>query len=173
MVPCTSTGEVDPEGMPASLEGYSYIDPIHVYDRVGSKWVHSNAQFNMVDFQRYPSGTLFEMRYDPNDPSIPKDEDGNVIRVNDQSYKSRVGIFTPTGEKIGELASASSFFQGKVFISLDTSYSYNDFVSSMYQHDVDVKTVGEPRDGIKRVSLSGEGDLGTDRGFSDYFSFNQ
>ncbi|WP_180843680.1 hypothetical protein [Anaplasma phagocytophilum] len=173
LVPCTSTGEVDPEGMPKNMEGYSYIDPIHVYDRVESKWVNSNTPFNMVNLSRYPSGTLFEMRYDPNDPSIPKDEYGNVVRVNDQSYRSRVGIFTPTGEKIGELASAASFFQGKVFISLDTSYSYSDFVSSMYQQDVDVTTVGESKDGIKRVSLSGEADLGTDRGFSDYFSFNQ
>ena len=170
LVPCTADGDTNPEGMPQNAEEYPYIDPIHAYKRLESKWVSDHDQFEMIDFNKYAKGTLFSIRFDADDHRIPKDANGEVVRVNDQSYISRVGIYAPNGEKIGELASAATFFQGSVFISLDQSYSQSDFVSSLHHQEAEVKDVGS---GIKKVSLSGEGDLGTDQGYSEYHSFYQ
>ena len=168
LVPSTSDGNTNPDDMPQNAEAYAYIDPIYAYNRLESNGVASHDQFELIDFNKYATGTLFSIRFDANDPRIPKTENGSILRINDQSYLSRVGIYAPNGEKIGELSSAATFFQGDVFISFDQSYSQSDFVSSLYRQEAEVKDVGG---GLKKVALSGEGDLGTDSGFSNYYSF--
>ena len=170
LVPSTAQGDTNPDDMPPNSEAYSYIDPIYAYDRLESKSVASHSQFKLINFDKYAAGTLFSIRFDANDPRIPKAADGSVLRINDQSYISRVGIYAPNGEKIGELSSAATFFQGDVVISLDQSYSNSDFVSSLYRHEAEVEDVSA---GVKKVALSGEGDLGNDSGYSNYYSFYQ
>ena len=168
LVPCTKDGDTNPQGMPENMEQYSYIDPIFVYDRKSSEWVASNSKFSLADFSGYSSGTLFKLSQDLNDPAIKRDADGNVLRVNDQPYIVSVTLDGPNGERVGRLASATAFFQDKVFLSMDHSYSQSDFVSSKYWQEAEVLDTSV--EDVKRVALSGKNDLGTDRGFSEYYS---
>ncbi|MEH0831467.1 hypothetical protein [Anaplasma bovis] len=172
LVPCTKTGNINPHGMPEDIGQYAYIDPIFAYGRMEMESVSRHARFELIDFSKYVTGKLFKIAPDINDPSVPKDSNGNPLRTAaGNTYMTRVAIIDESsGEKIGELASAPTFFQGDVFLSFDRSYSHSDFISSLYHHEVEVENSGP---GLKRLTLSGEGDLGTDSGYSNYYSFYQ
>ena len=168
LVPCTKDGDTNPQGMPENMEQYSYIDPIFAYDRKSSEWVATNSKFSLVDFSGYPAGTLFKLSQDRDDPAIKRDANGNVLRVGNQPFNVSVNLDGPNGERVGRLASTTTFFQDKVFLAMDHSYSQSDFVSSMHMQEAEVQDTSAID--VKRVALSGENDLGTDRGFSEYYS---
>ena len=171
LVPCTKDGDANPPGMPYSTKGYTYIDPIFAYQRIEADWIAKHAKLDLIDFTRYADGTLFKLRWNADDPQLPRNEQGEIIRVHDQSYFTRAElIYEPENVKIGELSSAPSFFQGDIFLAFDPNYSHSDFVSSLHEQEVELRDGGN---GTKRVSLTGKGDLGTDSGFSDYYSFMQ
>ncbi|MDB1135334.1 hypothetical protein [Candidatus Anaplasma sp. TIGMIC] len=169
LLPSTKDGNTNPRGMPEHFAKYAYIDPIHAYDRIDSKWSPTHSQYKMIDFSKYPAGTLFELRYDPNNMSVSRDENGNIIRHANYNYVSRVGIYAPDGTKIGELASAVTHFQGGLLLSYDPNYSHTDFVSGDPGLPANVKDVSS---GVKSASLGDGGNTGTDRGYSDYYQFN-
>ncbi|MGN7678477.1 MAG: hypothetical protein ACTJLL_01805 [Anaplasma sp.] len=170
LVPCTEDGDVNPQGMPHNMEGYAYIDPIFVYNRLKADWISKHATLDLVDFSGYANGTLFKLRWNADDPSIPKNAAGEVTRIEGQSYFTRAELlYEPENLKIGELSSSPSFFQDKIFISFDHNYSHSDFVSSLHEQEVTLQDNG---DGTQRVGLTGKGDLGSDRGYSDYYSLN-
>ncbi|ASI47367.1 hypothetical protein AOV_00005 [Anaplasma ovis str. Haibei] len=171
LVPCTKDGNTNPPGMPYNTKGYTYIDPIFAYQRIEADWIAKHAKLDLIDFTRYADGTLFKLRWNADDPQIPKTEQGEIIRVHDQSHFARAElIYEPENVKIGELSNAPSFFQGDIFLAFDPNYSHSDFVSSLHEQEVELQDGGN---GTKRVSLTGKGDLGTDSGFSDYYSFMQ
>ncbi|MGN7661342.1 MAG: hypothetical protein ACTJLK_01830 [Anaplasma sp.] len=170
LVPCTEDGDVNPQGMPHNMEGYTYIDPIFVYNRLKADWISKHATLDLVDFSGYSNGTLFKLRWNADDPSILKNAAGETARIDNQPYFTRAElVYEPENLKIGELSSSPSFFQNKAFISFDHNYSYSDFVSSLHEQEVTLQDNG---DGTQRVGLTGKGDLGSDRGYSDYYSLN-
>ncbi|KAA8472033.1 hypothetical protein DOS86_02780 [Anaplasma marginale] len=171
LVPCTKDGDTNPPGMPYNTKGYTYIDPIFAYQRIEADWIAKHAKLDLIDFTRYADGTLFKLRWNVDDPQLPRNAQGEIIRVHDQSYFARAElVYEPENVKIGELSSAPSFFQGDIFLAFDPNYSHSDFVSSLHEQEVELQNGGN---GTQRVSLTGKGDLGTDSGFSDYYSFMQ
>lgn len=144
---------------------YRLIDPIfaHQYEKKD----HSNKHLNigLIDFKQYTEGTLFKLKYDPNDYQIPRDKNNEIVRISDNDkYFTKVKIFHNDTE-IGMLSNDHHNFQGDIFFSIDYNYSYNDFLAS-YSPQVDI---------IEETILfeQGSGDIGdTNRGYTDYKKIN-
>ncbi|HGJ5891322.1 MAG TPA: hypothetical protein ACHBZA_08300 [Arsenophonus apicola] len=144
---------------------YRLIDPIfaHQYEKKD----HSNKHLNigLIDFKQYTEGTLFKLKYDPNDYQIPRDKNNEIVRISDNDkYFTKVKIFHNDTE-IGMLSNDHHNFQGDIFFSIDYNYSYNDFLAS-YSPQVDT---------IEETILfeQGSGDIGdTNRGYTDYKKIN-
>ncbi|MCU7611256.1 hypothetical protein OC188_00855 [Anaplasma capra] len=168
LVPCTKDGNVSPPDMPYNTKGYTYIDPIFAYTRIKADWISKHAKLDLVDFTRYDDGTLFKLQWNRDDPRLPRDKNGEIIWADDLSYFTRAElIYEPENTKIGELSSSPSLFQDCIFLSFDRNYDNSDFVSSLHEQEVELQNGG---DGTQRVSLTGKNDLGTDHGYSDYYS---
>lgn len=144
---------------------YRLIDPIfaHQYEKKD----HSNNHLNigLINFDKYPEGSLFQLKYDPNDYQIPRNENNDIVRISDSyKYSTKVKIFY-NGTDIGMLSNDHHNFQGDIFFSIDYNYSYNNFLAS-YSPQIDI---------IEETILfeQGDGDIGdTNRVYTDYKKIN-
>ncbi|MGL9703082.1 hypothetical protein [Wolbachia endosymbiont of Cimex lectularius] len=146
---------------------YKYIDQIfaHEYEKRDSS--HKHINIGLIDFNKYHTGKLFAIKYDPNDYHIQKNSKGEILRINDQTYFTKVKLFdNDTGEEIGMLSNNFHNFKGKIFFSADYNYSYSDFLASV-SPQVEIEDMGN---GSKKITFDqGSGDLGdTDKGYTDY-----
>ncbi|MDR5611974.1 MAG: hypothetical protein RAM36_02740, partial [Arsenophonus sp.] len=116
---------------------YRLIDSIfaHRYEKKD----HSNNHLNigLINFDKYPEGSLFQLKYDPNDYQIPRNENNDIVRISDSyKYSTKVKIFY-NGTDIGMLSNDHHNFQGHIFFSIDYNYSFKDFLAS-YSPQVDI-----------------------------------
>ncbi|CAA2930703.1 hypothetical protein ARSQ2_01839 [Arsenophonus endosymbiont of Bemisia tabaci Q2] len=57
---------------------------------------HSNNHLNigLINFDKYPEGSLFQLQYDPNDYQISRNENNGIVRISDSyKYSTKVKIF--------------------------------------------------------------------------------
>jgi hypothetical protein len=163
LVPCTKNGDENPEGMP---DEYRYIDPIFAHEYEKRDYSHKHVNIGLINFDKYKPGTLFSIKFDPNDYHIPRNSNGEVIRATDNMiYFTKVKLFCDNQE-IGMLSNNFHKFQGKIFLSADYNYSYNDFLAST-SPQVHIKDM---HDGSKKITFDqGRGDIeGIDRGYTDH-----
>ncbi|MFV9997552.1 MAG: hypothetical protein AB8W37_07670 [Arsenophonus endosymbiont of Dermacentor nuttalli] len=140
---------------------YRLIDPIFAHKYMKKDHSHKHINIGLIDFSQYIEGTLFKLKYDPNDYQIPRNENNEIIRITEnQKYFTKVKILH-NGTEIGMLSNDHHNFQGDIFLSIDYNYSYQDFLAS-YSPKVDI--IGE-----KIIFESGNGDIGdTNKGYTDY-----
>ncbi len=165
LVPCTKDGNENPEGMPDISDEYRCIDPIFAHQYEKRDYSHQHVNIGLINFDKYRTGTLFSVKFDPNDYTIPKNSDGEIIRINDKKYFTNVKLFHDN-EEIGMLSNNFHNFKGKLFFSADYNYSYNDFLAST-SPQIHIENM---QDGSKRITFDqGKGDIeGTDRGYTDH-----
>jgi len=147
------------------LDEYKYIDPIFAHEYEKRDYSHKHVNIGLVNFDKYSTGKLFAIKYDPNDYYIQKNSKGEIVRINGQTYFTKVKLFDGD-EEIGVLSNNFHNFKGKIFFSADYSYSYSDFLASVSPR-VEIEDMG---DGGKRITFGqGSGDIGdTDKGYTDY-----
>lgn len=139
---------------------------------------HSNNHLNigLINFDKYPEGSLFQLKYDPNDYQIPRNENNDIVRISDSyKYSTKVKIFY-NGTDIGMLSNDHHNFQGDIFFSIDYNYSFKDFLAS-YSPQVNIieDSYSPQVDIIEEVIVfeQGYGDIGnTNRGYTDYKRIN-
>ncbi|MDR2609517.1 MAG: collagenase [Rickettsiales bacterium] len=169
LVPADKNGveyEYDARG-DAIPDEYKYIDPIFAHEYEKRDYSHKYVNIGLIDFNKYHTGKLFAIKYDPNDYHIQKNSKGEVLRINGQTYFTKVKLFdNDTGEEIGMLSNNFHNFKGKIFFSADYNYSYSDFLASV-SPQVEIEDMGN---GSKKITFDqGSGDLGnTDKGYTDY-----
>ncbi len=166
LVPCTKDGDENPEGMSAYIsDEYRYIDLIFAHQYEKRDYSHKHVNIGLINFDKYKLGTLFGVKFDPNDYTIPKNSNGEIIRVNNTPHFTKVKLFHDNDE-IGMLSNNFHDFKGKLFFSADYNYSYNDFLASTSPQT----RIEDMQDGSKRITFDqGKGDIeGTDRGYTDY-----
>ncbi|WP_264330757.1 hypothetical protein [Wolbachia endosymbiont (group B) of Erebia ligea] len=118
-------------------------------------------------YEKYAPGKLFTIKHDPNDYQIQRNSSGEIVRINNQRYFTKVKLFDgDTDEEIGMLSNNFHNFKGKIFFSADYNYSYNDFLASV-SPQVEIEDMGN---GSKKITFDqGDGDIGdTNRGYTDY-----
>lgn len=166
LVPCDANGNDSPEGMPDIPDEYRLIDPLFAHQYAKQDHSHQHINIGLINFDKYEDETLFSIQYDPNDPSIRRDTQGNIVRENPgRIYITQVKL-GQDGQEIGMLSNSFHHFTGEIFFSADLNYSYTDFLASVSPQVV-VETTD---DGGKKISFNrGPGDLGgTDRGYTDH-----
>ncbi|WP_353288367.1 peptidase M2 [Wolbachia endosymbiont (group A) of Tromatobia lineatoria] len=126
----------------------------------GDLFIHDH-----INLEKYGSGKLFAIKYDPNDYHIQRNSSGEIVRIKDQTYFTKVKLFDGD-EEIGMLSNNFHNFKGKIFFSADYNYSYNDFLASV-SPQVEIEDMGN---GSKKITFDqGSGDIGdTNRGYTDY-----
>ncbi|OEY86782.1 hypothetical protein BIY23_01975 [Wolbachia pipientis] len=165
LVPCTKDGNENPGGMPDVSDEYRYIDPIFAHEYEKRDYSHKHVNIGLINFDKYKPGTLFNIKFDPNDYQIRRNSDGEIIRTEGMIYFTKVKVFHDT-EEIGMLSNSFHKFQDKIFFSADYNYSYNDFLASV-SPQVHIESM---QDGNKKIIFNqGKGDIGeTDNGYTDY-----
>ncbi|WP_253301897.1 peptidase M2 [Wolbachia endosymbiont of Psylliodes chrysocephala] len=165
LVPVTKDGDEHPIGMPNISDEYRYIDPIFAYEYEKRDYSHKHVNVGPINLEKYGSGKLFAIKYDPNDYHIQKNSRGEIVRIKDQTYFTKVKLFDGD-EEIGMLSNNFHNFKGKIFFSADYNYSYNDFLASV-SPQVEIEDMGN---GSKKITFDqGDGDIGdTNRGYTDY-----
>ncbi len=146
---------------------YRYIDPIFAHEYEKRDYSHKHVNVGLINLEKYGSGKLFAIKYDPNDYHIPRNSSGEIVRIKDQTYFTKVKLFDgDTDEEIGMLSNNFHNFKGKIFFSADYNYSYNDFLASV-SPQVEIEDMGN---GSKKITFDqGDGDIGdTNRGYTDY-----
>ncbi|WP_339048482.1 hypothetical protein [Candidatus Mesenet endosymbiont of Phosphuga atrata] len=145
---------------------YKYIDPIFAHKYAKEDHSHKHVNIGLINFDKYRPGTIFEMRYDPNDYQIPRDASGNVIKLKHQSYFTKVKLFDEHGQEVGMLSNNFHNYTDKIFFSVDYNYSYTDFLASVAPQ-VNIEQLSN---GTKVITFDqGKGDIGgTDKGYTDY-----
>ncbi|WGO83615.1 hypothetical protein [Arsenophonus apicola] len=144
---------------------YRLIDPVFAHQYEKKAHSHKHLNIGLIDFKQYAEGTLFKLKYDPNDYQIPRDENNQILRISaDQKYMTKVKIFHNDNE-IGMLSNDHHNYQGDIFFSVDYNYSYNDFLASYSPQVVFTdETI---------LFEQGDGDIGdTNRGYTDYKKIN-
>ncbi|WP_250778537.1 hypothetical protein [Wolbachia pipientis] len=144
---------------------YKYIDPIFAHEYEKRDYSHKHVNIGLVNFDKYNTGKLFAIKYDPDDYHIQKNSKGEILRINGQTYFTKVKLFDGD-EEIGMLSNNFHNFKGKIFFSADYNYSYSDFLASV-SPQIEIKDMD---DGSKRIMFDrGRGDIGdTDKGYTDY-----
>ncbi|WCR58683.1 MAG: hypothetical protein PG978_000097 [Wolbachia endosymbiont of Ctenocephalides felis wCfeF] len=163
LVPADAHGN-EYNGIP---DEYKYIDPIFAHEYEKRDYSHKHVNIGLVNFDKYNTGKLFAIKYDPNDYHIQKNSKGEVLRINGQTYFTKVKLFdNDTGEEIGMLSNNFHNFKGEIFFSADYNYSYSDFLASV-SPQVEIEDMGN---GSRKITFDqGSGDLGdTDKGYTDY-----
>ncbi|MBR9983551.1 MAG: peptidase M2 [Wolbachia endosymbiont of Homalodisca vitripennis] len=146
---------------------YKYIDPVFAHEYEKRDYSHKHVNIGLIDFNKYSAGKLFAIKYDPNDYHIQRNSGGEIVRIKDQTYFTKVKLFDgDTDEEIGMLSNNFHNFKGKIFFSADYNYSYNDFLTSV-SPQVEIENM---QDGSKKITFDqGDGDIGdTNRGYTDY-----
>ncbi len=146
---------------------YRYIDPIFAHEYEKRDYSHKHVNLGLINLEKYGSGKLFAIKYDPNDYHIQRNSSGEIVRIKDQAYFTKVKLFDgDTDEEIGMLSNNFHNFKGKIFFSADYNYSYNDFLASV-SPQVEIEDMGN---GSKKITFDqGDGDIGdTNRGYTDY-----
>ncbi|WP_349967529.1 peptidase M2 [Wolbachia endosymbiont of Armadillidium arcangelii] len=146
---------------------YGYIDPIFAHEYEKRDYSHKHVNVGLINLEKYGSGKLFAIKYDPNDYHIQRNSSGEIVRIKDQAYFTKVKLFDgDTDEEIGMLSNNFHNFKGKIFFSADYNYSYNDFLASV-SPQVEIEDMGN---GSKKITFDqGDGDIGdTNRGYTDY-----
>ncbi|WP_374698502.1 peptidase M2 [Wolbachia endosymbiont (group B) of Limnophora tigrina] len=167
LVPVTKDGDEHPMGMPDIPDEYRYIDPIFAHEYEKRDYSHKHVNVGLINLEKYGSGKLFAIKHDPNDYHIPRNSSGEIVRIKDQTYFTKVKLFDgDTDEEIGMLSNNFHNFKGKIFFSADYNYSYNDFLASV-SPQVEIEDMGN---GSKKITFDqGSGDIGdTNRGYTDY-----
>ncbi|WP_353271998.1 peptidase M2 [Wolbachia endosymbiont (group A) of Nomada goodeniana] len=165
LVPVTKDGNEHPVGMPNISDEYRYIDPIFAHEYEKRDYSHKHVNVGLINLEKYGSGKLFAIKHDPNDYHIQKNSSGEIVRIKDQTYFTKVKLFDGD-EEIGMLSNNFHNFKGKIFFSADYNYSYNDFLASV-SPQVEIEDMGN---GSKKITFDqGSGDIGdTNRGYTDY-----
>lgn len=165
LVPVTKDGNEHPIGMPNISDEYRYIDPIFAHEYEKRDYSHKHVNVGLINLEKYGSGKLFAIKYDPNDYHIQRNSSGEIVRIKDQTYFTKVKLFDGD-EEIGILSNNFHNFKGKIFFSADYNYSYNDFLASV-SPQVEIEDMGN---GSKKITFDqGSGDIGdTNRGYTDY-----
>ncbi|GFR32023.1 surface protein-related protein [Trichonephila clavata] len=146
---------------------YRYIDPIFAHEYEKRDYSHKHVNIGLIDFNKYSAGKLFAIKHDPNDYHIQRNSSGEIVRIKDQTYFTKVKLFDgDTDEEIGMLSNNFHNFKGKIFFSADYNYSYNDFLASV-SPQVEIENM---ENGSKKITFDqGSGDIGdTNRGYTDY-----
>ncbi|RDD35763.1 hypothetical protein Wcon_00069 [Wolbachia endosymbiont of Cylisticus convexus] len=146
---------------------YRYIDPIFAHEYEKRDYSHKHVNVGLINLEKYGSGKLFAIKYDPNDYHIQRNSSSEIVRIKDQAYFTKVKLFDgDTDEEIGMLSNNFHNFKGKIFFSADYNYSYNDFLASV-SPQVEIEDMGN---GSKKITFDqGDGDIGdTNRGYTDY-----
>lgn len=161
LVPATENG-VECSNIP---DEYKYIDPIFAHEYEKRDYSHKHVNIGLINLDRYEPGTLFAIKYDPNDYNIQRNSRGEIIRLNDQTYFTKVKLLH-NEEDIGMLSNNFHNFKDKIFFSADYNYSYSDFLVSV-SPQVEIKDMGN---GNKRITFDqGSGDIGdTNKGYTDH-----
>ncbi|WP_250296391.1 peptidase M2 [Wolbachia endosymbiont of Oedothorax gibbosus] len=165
LVPVTKDGDEHPIGMPNISDEYRYIDPIFAHEYEKRDYSHKHVNVGLINLEKYGSGKLFAIKYDPNDYHIQRNSSGEIVRIKDQTYFTKVKLFDGD-EEIGMLSNNFHNFKGKIFFSADYNYSYNDFLASV-SPQVEIEDMGN---GSKKITFDqGSGDIGdTNRGYTDH-----
>lgn len=165
LVPVTKDGNEHPVGMPNISDEYRYIDPIFAHEYEKRDYSRKHVNVGLINLEKYGSGKLFAIKYDPNDYHIQRNSSGEIVRIKDQTYFTKVKLFDGD-EEIGMLSNNFHNFKGKIFFSADYNYSYNDFLASV-SPQVEIEDMGN---GSKKITFDqGSGDIGdTNRGYTDY-----
>ncbi|MDE5065103.1 peptidase M2 [Wolbachia endosymbiont of Drosophila tristis] len=165
LVPVTKDGNEHPVGMPNISDEYRYIDPIFAHEYEKRDYSHKHVNVGLINLEKYGSGKLFAIKYDPNDYHIQRNSSGEIVRIKDQTYFTKVKLFDGD-EEIGMLSNNFHNFKGKIFFSADYNYSYNDFLASV-SPQVEIEDMGN---GSKKITFDqGSSDIGdTNRGYTDY-----
>ncbi|MDX5526524.1 MAG: peptidase M2 [Wolbachia endosymbiont of Andrena nigroaenea] len=148
-------------------DGYKYINPVFAHEYEKRDYSHKHVNVGLINLEKYGSGKLFAIKYDPNDYHIQRNSSGEIVRIKDQAYFTKVKLFDgDTDEEIGMLSNNFHNFKGKIFFSADYNYSYNDFLASV-SPQVEIEDMGN---GSKKITFDqGDGDIGdTNRGYTDY-----
>ena len=146
---------------------YKYIDPVFAHEYEKRDYSHKHINVGLINLEKYAPGKLFTIKHDPNDYQIQRNSSGEIVRINNQRYFTKVKLFDgDTDEEIGMLSNNFHNFKGKIFFSADYNYSYNDFLSSV-SPQVEIEDMGN---GSKKITFDqGDGDIGdTNRGYTDY-----
>ncbi|OAB81923.1 peptidase M2 [Wolbachia endosymbiont of Laodelphax striatellus] len=144
---------------------YKYIDPVFAHEYEKRDYSHKHINVGLINLEKYAPGKLFTIKHDPNDYHIQRNSGGEIVRIKDQTYFTKVKLFDGD-EEIGMLSNNFHNFKGKIFFSADYNYSYNDFLSSV-SPQVEIEDMGN---GSKKITFDqGDGDIGdTNRGYTDY-----
>ncbi len=146
---------------------YKYIDPVFAHEYEKRDYSHKHINVGLINLEKYAPGKLFTIKHDPNDYQIQRNSSGEIVRIKDQTYFTKVKLFDgDTDEEIGMLSNNFHNFKGKIFFSADYNYSYNDFLASV-SPQVEIEDMGN---GSKKITFDqGDGDIGdTNRGYTDY-----
>ncbi|WP_281508771.1 hypothetical protein [Wolbachia endosymbiont (group B) of Pandemis cinnamomeana] len=146
---------------------YKYIDPVFAHEYEKRDYSHKHINVGLINLEKYAPGKLFTIKHDPNDYQIQRNSSGEIVRINNQRYFTKVKLFDgDTDEEIGMLSNNFHDFKGKIFFSADYNYSYNDFLASV-SPQVEIENMGN---GSKKITFDqGSGDIGdTNRGYTDY-----
>ncbi|WP_353281944.1 surface protein-related protein [Wolbachia endosymbiont (group B) of Horisme vitalbata] len=146
---------------------YKYIDPVFAHEYEKRDYSHKHINVGLINLEKYAPGKLFTIKHDPNDYQIQRNSSGQIVRIKDQTYFTKVKLFDgDTDEEIGMLSNNFHNFKGKIFFSADYNYSYNDFLASV-SPQVEIENMGN---GSKKITFDqGSGDIGdTNRGYTDY-----
>lgn len=165
LVPVTKDGDEHPIGMPNISDEYRYIDPIFAHEYEKRDYSHKHVNVGLINLEKYGSGKLFAIKYDPNDYHIQRNSSGEIVRIKDQTYFTKVKLFDGD-EEIGMLSNNFHNFKGKIFFSAEYNYSYNDFLASV-SPQVEIEDMGN---GSKKITFDqGSGDIGnTNKGYTDH-----
>ncbi|MDN5248305.1 MAG: ankyrin repeat domain-containing protein [Wolbachia endosymbiont of Tyrophagus putrescentiae] len=161
LVPATKNGD---EFSTDISDEYRYIDPMFAHEYEKRDYSHKHVNIGLVNLDKYELGTLFAIRYDPNDHHIPRNSSGEIVRMNGNVYFTKVKLFHGD-EEVGMLSNNFHNFKGKIFFSADYNYSYSDFLVSV-SPQVEIQDM---QDGSKRITFDqSRGDIGnTDKGYTD------
>nr|WP_246433128.1 peptidase M2 [Wolbachia endosymbiont of Spodoptera picta] len=146
---------------------YKYIDPVFAHEYEKRDYSHKHINVGLINLEKYAPGKLFTIKHDPNDYQIQRNSSGEIVRINNQRYFTKVKLFDgDTDEEIGMLSNNFHNFKGKIFFSADYNYSYNDFLASV-SPQVEIEDMGS---GSKKITFDqGSGDIGdTNRDYTDY-----
>ncbi|WP_410541959.1 surface protein-related protein [Wolbachia endosymbiont (group B) of Xanthorhoe designata] len=148
-------------------EEYKYINPVFAHEYEKRDYSHKHINVGLINLEKYAPGKLFTIKHDPNDHQIQRNSSGEIVRINNQRYFTKVKLFDgDTDEEIGMLSNNFHNFKGKIFFSADYNYSYNDFLASV-SPQVEIENM---ENGSKKITFDqGSGDIGdTNRGYTDY-----
>nr|WP_264707764.1 collagenase [Wolbachia endosymbiont (group B) of Agriphila straminella] len=128
---------------------YKYIDPVFAHEYEKRDYSHKHINVGLINLEKYAPGKLFTIKHDPNDYQIQRNSSGEIVRINNQRYFTKVKLFDgDTDEEIGMLSNNFHDFKGKIFFSADYNYSYNDFLASV-SPQVEIENMGN---GSKKIT---------------------